>query len=326
MKTALITGGGGFAGRYLTAALLLRGWKVISADRSSADSGAFFDFYKKAVPSGYQELEKLRSGLKCISCDVTSENSVRSLFLDHSFSRIFHLAGLAFIPDNTRHPALASRLNTLSPLLILETAKENHWEGEFLYVSSGDLYSRSLDDGQPITEESILELESPYTVTKWAAEKLIQYYNSETVRVFTARPFNHTGPGQKDNFVTPAFISRIRQALSEGKDFITTGDLRSGRDFSDVRDTVEGYITITEKGIPGEIYNVCSGKALSIQELLSKIMNAAGVSLRTETDPALLRNETPGIRLGSSAKLRALGWEPRIPLERTIQDIWNYKE
>ena len=140
--------------------------------------------------------------------------------------------------------------------------------------------------------------------------------------VLRVRAFNHLGPGQTDRFVAPALASRIARAERDGSEVLAVGDLSARRDFTDVRDVVRAYRLLVERGVPGEVYNVCSGVDLAVQDLADRLVGQATVPLRFETDESLLRPvELPVLRGSHDRLTAATGWEPEIPIGRTLTDL-----
>ena len=136
------------------------------------------------------------------------------------------------------------------------------------------------------------------------------------------RPFNHIGPGQSPNFFVPALAKRIVDARRSGARSLPVGTLTTRRDFTDVRDVVAAYRLLVERGVPGEVYNVCSGRDVAMSEVATELLELAGADLTLETDPALVRPVDVPVLRGSAERLReATGWEPHIPLATTLADV-----
>ncbi|MBA3282538.1 MAG: GDP-mannose 4,6-dehydratase, partial [Acidimicrobiia bacterium] len=175
----------------------------------------------------------------------------------------------------------------------------------------------------PVTEASPLRPTSPYAASKVAAEAVAQQaflgHGLEVVRV---RPFNHLGPGQAEGFVAPALAARIARAERDEESQIAVGNLSARRDLTDVRDIVRAYRQLIVAGVPGDVYNVCSGRDLSIQELADQLVALARRPMELAPDPALLRPIDLPVLRGDPTKLRqATGWEPQIPIEQTLTDL-----
>jgi GDP-4-dehydro-6-deoxy-D-mannose reductase len=176
----------------------------------------------------------------------------------------------------------------------------------------------------PISEDAPLRPSSPYSVSKAAQDLLgLQYFLSHQFPVLRARAFNHIGPGQSDRFVAPAFAIQIAR-IESGQQVPTlyVGDLSDRRDFTDVRDIVRAYALIMERGTPGEVYNVASGEARSIQSLLDTLLKHTTARIDVQVDPQRLRPSRIPILQGDCARLKnATGWQPVIPFEQTLRDV-----
>jgi GDP-4-dehydro-6-deoxy-D-mannose reductase len=190
-------------------------------------------------------------------------------------------------------------------------------------VSSADVYGRVQPDELPITEGAPFRPVTPYAASKIAADQLgLQAWLGYGLEVLRVRAFNHLGPGQATAFVAPALAERIALNERDGSDVVPVGNLTPRRDITDVRDVVRAYRLLMTHGEPGEAYNVCTGRDLSIGELAEHLVALAAHPMRLEPDPALQRRvETPVLR-GDNAKLRrTTGWEPEIPLDQTLADV-----
>ncbi|MBI3394963.1 MAG: GDP-mannose 4,6-dehydratase [Spirochaetia bacterium] len=311
----LITGIHGFVGSHLCLYLLGCGDQVSGLDRrgvAPADLGRFAG--RGAEPS--------LDTVTIFRGDLSTVESCAQLIQDSRPDAVIHLAGNAFVPGGWTDPADMLRNNALNTVQLLQGAREAGWKGRFLLASSSDVYGSASD--LPITESTPTKPESPYASSKLAAEQMSLYFLRDGIETLIARPFNHAGPGQKEGFVIPSFLCRIRDAMQKGQTEMVVGDIESARDFTDVRDVARAYRILLEKGRPGEVYNVCSGKPVKIREILERAMDAAGARLAFRVDPALLRPEGPSQRYGSAAKISALGWAPELGLQNTVRDTWEY--
>ena len=314
VKKVLITGIYGFVGFYLSRYLLDQDIEIVGFDAPGIFSEEFHFRFKNEIEKGQ---------LTVLKCDLNDVSSLNLLFHNHSFDSICHLAGTAFVPDSWRDPAGVLKNNTLNTVHFLQVARDNDWIGRFLYISSSDVYGSPPKSALPITETTPVSPESPYASSKYAAEEFALYFNNEKIKVIVARPFNHIGPGQKSSFVVPSFLKRILSAEREGKKSIAVGDLSSGRDFTDVRDVVKSYKILMENGIPGEIYNVCSGKMVTIQEILDVAIDISGAKISFMQDSSLLRPGGVNFRYGSAEKLEKLGWKRNFTLKESMIDIYK---
>jgi GDP-4-dehydro-6-deoxy-D-mannose reductase len=290
--TALVTGASGFVGRHLVAHLTESGDEVIGIDRATD------------------------------GVDITDATAVAEVIDRIRPSVIYHLAGWADVGGSWRAPVEAFRANAEGTLNVLGAATEAGVE-RVLSVSSADVYGIVAPDELPLTEDSPLRPASPYAASKVAADFLgLQAWLGRQLPVLRVRAFNHLGPGQTDKFVAPALASRIARAERDGGDVLEVGDLSARRDFTDVRDVVRAYRLLIEHGEPGEVYNVCSGVDLAVQDLADELLALATVPLRFVTDGALLRPvELPVLRGSHDRLSAATGWEPAIPMATTLADL-----
>ena len=289
---ALVTGSTGFVGRHLVAHLTAMGDEVSGIDRAI-------------------------DGL-----DITDARAVGAAIAEISPNVIYHLAGWADVGGSWKAPVEAFRANAEGTLNVLTAATEAGVE-RVVAVSSADVYGIVDPSELPLTEDSPLRPASPYAASKVAADYLgLQAWLGRGLPVLRVRAFNHLGPGQTDKFVAPALASRVARAELQGGEVLTVGDLSARRDFTDVRDVVRAYRLLAEKGEPGQVYNVCSGVDLAVQDLADQLVAQARVPLRLEVDPDLLRPvELPVLR-GSHQRLTdATGWEPEIPISQTLTDL-----
>lgn len=288
---ALITGAGGFVGPHLTRLLNDAGDDVTGLD--------------------------LRSGPDLLDADGWLE-TVRTCRPDV----IYHLAGWSDVSGSWHDPIQTFRTNAVGTLSVLEAAVAAGTDRVVL-VSSADVYGTVDATDQPITESQPVRPRSPYGVSKQAAEALgLQYHRAHGLGVIIVRPFNHLGPGQSPRFAAPAFAAQIAEAEHHGGGDVAHGDLSARRDLSDVRDVVRAYRLLAERGQPGEVFNVCSGRAVSMESMLATLIGRATVPVSTSIDPDRLRPVELPILQGSHHKLtEATGWEPEITLETTLADV-----
>ena len=190
-------------------------------------------------------------------------------------------------------------------------------------VSSAEVYGAVRAEQLPVDEDAPMLPRSPYASSKAAAELVaVQAYLGRGLPVIRARPFNHVGPGQDPGFVVPAVARRIVEASRDGRTTLPVGNLTARRDLTDVRDVVRAYRLLVELGSPGQVYNVCSGADVSIEEILRRLLDLAGARLRPEPDPDLVRPVDVPVLLGDPGRLRAAtGWAPEIPLDATLQAV-----
>lgn len=289
---ALVTGAGGFVGHHLVAHLRDAGDDVLLTDHAS-------------------------DGL-----DITDAPAVRDRLRDTRPDVVYHLAGASDVGGSWNDPRGTFRANAEGTLSVLWAAREAG-VGRVLSVGSADVYGRVSPDDLPIGEDCPLRPVSPYAASKVAADFVaLQAFLGHGQDVVRTRPFNHLGPGQTDKFVAPALASRIVANERSGRGRLPVGNLSPRRDFTDVRDVVRAYRLLVEHGRAGEVYNVCSGTAIAIQELAERLIDMAAIPMELEPDPALERPVDVPVLLGDGTRLRRdTGWAPEVPLERTLADL-----
>ncbi|MFV0258807.1 MAG: GDP-mannose 4,6-dehydratase [Acidimicrobiales bacterium] len=288
---ALITGAGGFVGPHLAAHLVERGDEVIGLDTSDGP-------------------------------DLTDPAGWVDALGRHRPEVVYHLAGWSDVSGSWQAPLQTFTVNATGTMAVLEAAVAAG-VGRVVYISSADVYGIVAVDDQPITEHQPCCPRSPYGVSKQAAEAVChQYVRGRGLDVVIVRPFNHLGPGQSPRFVASAFASQIAEAELAGGGELRHGDLSARRDLSDVADVVRAYRLLAERGRTGEVYNVCSGEAVTMQSLLDILVERAKVPIATSIDPERLRPVELPLLVGSHAKLTAdTGWEPSRPLADTLAAV-----
>jgi len=309
---ALITGIAGFAGShladYLTSQTDLEIWGVVLGTES-----------RKPI-----NIAHLASRLHLLYGDLRDREVCRLILAQAQPDYVFHLAGQAVVGSSWDNPWEAMGVNIHTQLNVLAGVADLGLDARVLVVGSNEEYGSVRPQDLPINETVPLRPSSPYGVGKIAQDYLgLQYHLSHGLKAIRVRPFNHIGPRQRDVFVVPAFARQIAEIEAGLRPpVMRVGNLQSRRDFTDVRDTVRAYWLILQYGEPGEVYNVGSGRAYSIQEVLDTLLSFTEVHLTVETDPALLRPTDVPVSLCDPSKLRAVtGWEPTIPLEQTLRDV-----
>lgn len=261
--------------------------------------------------------------IKLYDIDITDFFETEYMIKTESPDYIFHLAGQSSVALSWEKPNLTVDANINGTINILESMRKNNLKSRVLLVSSAEEYGKQEN---PIIRESVSPAPTNiYALTKMCMTILGKIY-SETygLDIVTARPFNHIGPGQSPIFVVSDFC---RQAILIEKNkqinVIKTGNLSAKRDFSDVRDIVEAYVTLIKQGKKGEIYNIGSGKSISINNILELIISKSKNEIKIETDPSKMRpSDIPDI-MADITKIATL-WNPKIKLEQSIEDTLNF--
>ncbi len=283
--------------------------------------------------AGPQSPTLSQARIRFIETDVTKFEQVQEAI--HSFkpSKVFHLAGQAFVPVSFEDPVSTFKTNIEGTLNVLEAVRQyTKAEGRqcsILVISSGEVYGRGSGEGCPIDEITPLRPGNPYAASKACADLIAQQYRSAFgIDVVVARPFNHLGPRQSELFVGSSLAKQIAEVkLGRREQKLLVGNLDPQRDFTDVRDVVRAYITILERPRKHPVYNVCSGRAISIRSIVDLLCERSGLKVQIVVDPGRQRrDEIPKI-IGSFERLHGeTGWAPAIPLEKTLDDLLLYWE
>src|SRR6266536_4511771 len=226
-----------------------------------------------------ENIDHLRSRITLIESDLRDLSSVRALVELSNPSHVIHLAAQSFVGASWHQPAETLSTNVISQVNLLESIRGLRLEPRFLAVGSSEEYGMVYEDELPIRETNPLRPLSPYAVSKVAQDLMgYQYFKSYGLHIVRSRAFNHEGPRRGDVFVTSNFARQIAE-IERGlrPPVIAVGDLKSRRDYTDVRDIVRGYWLLLEQGEPGEVYNLCSGRAWVIQDILDFLLAQARV-------------------------------------------------
>lgn len=254
--------------------------------------------------------------------DVTDAGAVRDRLASSHPEVVYHLAARSHVGESWDAPAAVLRVNAEGTLNVLRASVEAG-VGRVLVVGSADEYGAVRPGDLPVDEGAPLRPMTPYGASKVAADFLaLQAFLGDGLATIRTRSFNHTGPGQPPRFVVPSVAHRIARAEREGQRELPIGSLDAVRDFTDVRDVVRAYRLLAEHGEPGEVYNVCSGRGVSVQEVVDRLLELSGAGVEPVVDPALVRPVDVPRLVGDNSRLRAAtGWEPTIPLDQTLGDV-----
>ena len=260
--------------------------------------------------------------------DVTDKPALTEVFTGAAPDAICHLAAQSSVGASWTDQTTTYQVNTLGALNVIEAALACARPPRVLLISSAEVYGRVSPGDLPIREDHPFAPISPYAASKAAAELIgLQAWLGKRLEVVRARPFNHTGPRQRPDFVVPALARQVAAAAASGSRVLETGNLDARRDLTDVRDVVRAYRDLLERGAPGEVYNVCRGEAVSIEEVARRLLMVAGLDLEIVVDPARVRPaDIPELRGDASRLHAATGWVPEIPLDQTLADVIAYWE
>ena len=255
--------------------------------------------------------------------DVTDRPALTRAVAAARPDAVCHLAAQASVGGSWDDGGRTFEVNALGTLHLLDAAGACDRPPRVLLVSSAEVYGRVEPGDLPVGEDHPLRPASPYAASKAAAEMVaLQAWLGRKLPVVRARPFNHTGPGQRPDFVVPSLARQVAAAIAGGAGELRVGNLAARRDITDVRDVVRAYRLLLQGGEPGEVYNVCSGRSVGIDEVARRLLALAGTEMAMVVDPERFRPvDLPELR-GDPARLRrATGWEPAIDLDTTLADV-----
>jgi GDP-4-dehydro-6-deoxy-D-mannose reductase len=309
----LITGVSGFAGSHLADYFLKDGRHEVYGTikwRSNRDN-----------------IRHIEDKIQLLECDIKDAFAMKSVIEAVKPDQIYHLAAQSYVPFSWRVPQETIDTNIMGELNLFEAVRAVKINPMIHIAGSSEEYGLVHPDELPITENNPLRPLSPYAVSKVAQDLLgYQYFKSYGMKIVRTRAFNHTGPRRGEVFVTSNFARQlIETELGKRGPVLYVGNLDAVRDFSDVRDVVRAYALALEKGTPGEVYNIASGKGIKIKDLLAKLVEMTRVEIKIEKDPSRLRPSDVQLLTGSPEKFqKATGWKPEIPFERTLRDLMDY--
>ena len=303
----LVTGADGFVGQWLTHALLRAGHSVTGAVRDG-----------RAMPGRLTPAEL--AAVRWVPLDLLDHDSIDKVAREPA-DWVIHLAAIASSVEAGRDPGHTWAINAAGTARLVESLAGEADARRVVVVSTSEVYGAG--EPRPRRETDPVNPGSPYAASKAAAEIAALEAGRRTgLAVMVARPFPHTGPGQTTTYVAPAFLDRIRLAQRTGAVAVKTGNLDPIRELLDVRDVVQSYVALLERGRAGEIYNVARGEGIAIGDLFNRIAEAAGVRVLPEPDPSLLRaNDVPHL-VGDPTKITSeTGWTASRPLAQTLRDL-----
>lgn len=311
-QKVLITGITGFAGSHLAELLLKEGFEVYGTTRPRSKT---------------ENIDHIKGKLKLQDADLLDSHSLYAILSDIKPDFVFHLAAQSFVQSSWASPATTIEMNVVGSVHLFEAVRRAKINPVIQIACSSEEYGLVLPNEIPVKETNPLRPLSPYAVSKVAMDYLgYQYYQSYRMKIVRTRGFNHTGPRRGEVFATSNFAKQLAE-IEKGKKepIIEVGNLEAERDWTDVRDMVKAYLLSVQKCEYGEVYNICSEKAVKVSDVLDLLLSQSKVKVKIVQDSSRLRPSDVPILLGNCAKFRkATGWKPAIPFEKTMKDLLNY--
>jgi GDP-4-dehydro-6-deoxy-D-mannose reductase len=303
----LVTGAEGFVGRFLVPFFTAQGADVVS---TALNPAAASHLHPRPRP-----------------LDILDAPAVQAMLTETKPTHLLHLAAVSSVRQSFADPQTTDDVNVRGTRVLLEAARALSPTPRVFLIGSGDEYGPNA--GTPLPELPLSDLHpvSPYGKSKKAVEEIVEATPAYLAMTIRTRSFPHIGPGQSAQFFLPEVAAQIvRVERGQQSPVVGVGNLSAIRDFTDVRDVVRAYWLLLEKGVPGAVYNVCSGVPVTIQDLLQKMIALSGITIRVEQDPAKVRPVDVPALVGNNAKMRqATGWSPEIPIERTLKDVLEHQ-
>ena len=298
---ALITGINGFVGQYLKRELLENGYDVVGIDIHAAEEQEYM--------VDLLDLERVTDILQELKADC-----------------IFHLAGQASVAKSWVIPQKTIELNTIGTINLLEAVRTLQLDTKILLIGSSDQYGKIAENQCLIGEETKQNPKTPYAISKCAQEQLgVLYIETYGLKIYMTRSFNHIGVGQMRGYVVPDLAYGIAEIEAGLKNRLKVGNLKSYRDFTDIRDIVRAYRFIIEKGVCGTIYNVGSGRKYQIREILDLLIGMTNTKITVEEDIQKLRvSDVRSVQCDHSLLSNDTGWNPNISIQKTLKEILEF--
>jgi len=304
----LVTGAGGFVGRYLVAGLINRGHQVFAG--------------------GIQDVnDSLEEPAKLLHFDITDYQEMEGLINDIKPDGIIHLAAQSMVKRSWEDAALTINVNTIGTINLIIAVKNRMPTAKIINIGTSEEYGLTGKDGRLLEESHPCLPQNPYATSKLAAGQLaLQLAQKENLRIVHVRPFNHFGPGQALGYAVSDFASQIAN-IEKGlkRPVLEVGDVSTQRDFTDVRDVVVAYSMLLENNVENGIYNVCSGTPRSINGILNFLVDNAKIPIAVEIDKERFRPSDVPLFIGSAAKTKdAVGWEPKRVFENSLLETLDW--
>lgn len=305
----LVTGAGGFVGEYLVKLLKAHNHDIVAI---GINNGTFLK--ELSIPThvvNILDYPVLRETMQNVVPDA-----------------VIHLAAVSNVPISWNKPGLTIDVNIHGTVNVLQALYEVNPKAKFLNIGSSDEYGLTAKCGKPLTEDMPCQPQNPYSISKYCTEQMVlQLGKKYGMNVISTRSFNHFGPGQAKGFVVSDFASQIKAIeAGEQEPVIRVGDLSAARDFTFVSDVVEAYVSLIEKDVESGVYNVCSGKAMTVQEILDMMLHLSSKEIKVEIDEGKFRPSEVPFFVGCADKLsNATGWKVSTDIVDGLKNILKLK-
>lgn len=304
----LVTGASGFVGKYLVKALLENGHKVSAIVQENND---------------FLEVNKV----KTYKINILDYESLVNCFKVEQPDAVMHLAAISNIPVSWNNPGVTADVNIRGTINVLQALISIGSKAKFINVGSSDEYGLAAKIGTELTEDILCQPQNPYAISKYCAEQMVlQLGKKAAINVIHVRPFNHFGPGQAKEFVTSDFACQIAN-IEKGKQepVLYVGNLSAFRDFLFIADVIGAYVKIIENNIETGIYNICSGKARKIEDILMTLVKLSKVKITIKQDPSKMRPSEVPYFVGNCDKLKkAIDWQANYDFEDGVKEVLEY--
>jgi len=312
MKKILITGINGFVGPHLVDELHNQGYSIFGLSRTGKG--------------------ELKNEVVILKADLTDKIGLFKTVRELKPDAIFHLAAQSKPGYSFKEPEATFEANVGGTINLLECVRglmndDSSYHPRIIVAGSSEEYGLVSESQLPLMENECFNPVNPYAISKVAVYYLsMMYVRAYKLDIVYAVLFSHVGPGQKQGFIIPDVCKQIVEIEQRKKDpVLMTGDLSVFRDYSDVRDFVRAYVLLLDKGVTGERYNICSGHATKVSEIVDQLISLSTVKIVHSVDPLKVRPTEMPILYGSVEKFHSLtGWKTEIPLAQTLQDSLDW--
>lgn len=315
MKTAIVTGAGGFIGSHCVDMLLAKGWKVYATCRP------------KQITRNLDHLINSKNPNIIIrDMDVRFADWVESIIQESKPDAIFHFAAQSLVKPSWEDPSYTISTNMIGTINIFEAIKKLQFKTKIIVAASSAAYGTSTPEELPLKETNPIRAVHPYGISKFGAELLArQYFINFNIDTVSLRLFNQTGPRKVNDACSDFALKLARIEAGKAEPIIRVGNIDTSRDITSIKDTMQGIWLAYEKGKPGETYNLCSGKPTKIREVLNYLLSLCSKKIQViDQSPEMVRITDEPIILGDNSKItRELGYKTSQDIKITLKEMFD---